>query len=210
MIIAVYFAGYSEVDNFETLIPYSTTFAGGSQDAFLSILDFDADCDGLADLTEDIIGTSSDLVDTDGDNFLDSYELIYGSDPLDDTSYPSMPQDWYDAIYEDLDGNTTLIQNLITWVDGNSTLLENVIQQLNENSTLLTQVISWLDGNHTTIETLFTYVEANATLLLSSIEDVNGNTAELDVLATLISGNIAALNSINASTLRTLMNLGKS
>lgn len=189
----VYFGGSTEADNFETIISYSDTYAGGSQDAFLAILDIDSDCDALADFTEDFIGTSPILVDSDGDNFLDGYEVRFGSDPLDETSYPSMPQNWYDAIYDDLDGNATLVQNLITWVDGNTTLLENVMLQLDANATLITEVISWLDGNSTAIENLFTYLDGNATLLMTTMDALDGNSTLIQNLLTWSAGNATLL-----------------
>ena len=82
----------------------------------------------------------------------------------------------------DLDGNATLIQNLIMWAEGNSTLLESVIQQMESNSTLLQQVIGWLDGNHSAIETLFTQLEGNATLLMKTVNALNGNSSLIENL----------------------------
>jgi len=140
-------------------------------DGFITILDIDSDFDSLPDFTEEIIGTNMFAVDSDNDNYLDSYEFYYGSDPLDSLSVPAMPQEWFDAIYVDLDGNATLIQ----------------------------QIISWMDGNHTAIETLFNYVEGNATLLLDTIAAVGENTDQLVVLAALISQNTDLLSTLNAT-----------
>ncbi len=184
----IFAAGFTDSSNLTTQFPYAST-SSGSYDGFVFILDTDQDMDGLSDNFEMCCGTNLYRIDTDFDNFLDSYEFLYGSDPLDPMDYPSMPQAWYDSIYEDLDGNATLIQNLIKWVDGNSTLLETVMQQLDDNTTLLTQVIAWLDGNHSAIETLFTQLDGNATLLLKTVNSLNGNTSLIQNLLTWSAGN---------------------
>ncbi|MBD3159515.1 MAG: hypothetical protein GF309_12045, partial [Candidatus Lokiarchaeota archaeon] len=157
---------------------------------YTNALDSDTDCDGLEDGPEvNSYGTDPDLIDTDNDNFLDGYEITYGSNATDVNDYPAMPQEWYDEIYEDLDGNATLIQNLITWSEGNATLLENVKMQLEENATLLQQVISWLDGNHTAIENLYTYLEGNATLLTKTVDNLENNATLIQNLVTWSRGN---------------------
>jgi len=189
-------AGSAYSTGFPTLNGYNETFGGGS-DGFLSIFSPDTDSDSLTDWEELYLwGTDPYVVDTDNDNFLDSYEVAFGSDPLDPMSYPVMPQAWYDAIYGDLDGNSTLIQNLITWVDGNSSLLQTVIQQLDDNATLLTQVIAWLDGNHTAIETLFTQLDGNATLLMTTVNALNGNSTLIQNLLTWSAGNATLLQNV--------------
>jgi hypothetical protein len=174
----VYFAGYTKAD-YPTVVAYNST-EGSGHDGFISILDCDSDFDYLPDFTEGVVGTCDFKVDTDNDNFLDGYEYVYGSDPLDNTSFPAIPQSWYDEIYEDLDGNATLIQNLITWSNGNWSLLETVKEQLDNNSTVLTQVISWLDGNHSAIQDLFAHLDGNATLLLETISWVDDNATMQD------------------------------
>ena len=165
----------------------------GLVDCFVAMFCLDSDSDGLSDFHEKSIGTHPDFIDTDNDNFLDGYEVEYGSNPLDPMSYPAIPQAWYDAIYEDLDGNSTLIQNLISWVDGNSSLLLDVMQQLEDNATLLTHVISWLDGNHSAIETLFTQLEGNATLLEKTVNALNGNSSLIENLVSWCNGNSSIL-----------------
>ncbi len=166
----LYVAGYTQSDDFPSIVAYNDT-RGGGDDGFVAVFDIDSDFDALPDFTEEIIGTNMFAVDSDMDNYLDSYEFYYGSDPLDSMSVPAMPQAWFDAIYVDLDGNATLIQ----------------------------QIISWMDGNHTAIETLFNYVEGNATLLLDTIAAVGENTDQLVVLAALISQNTDLLSTLNAT-----------
>ncbi len=195
----VYVAGYTSSTNFPMVDAYNATH-GGLSDCFLSVFYLDNDCDGLSDIEETYVyGTDPGKIDSDNDNFLDAYEIAYGSDPTDPMSYPAIPQAWYDEIYDDLDGNATLIQNLIDWSDGNSSLLLNVIQQLDDNATLVQQVISWLDGNHTAIETLFTYVEGNASLLLDAVYYLDANATRLEAVAALVTGNTDLISLLDTS-----------
>ena len=166
----IYVVGTTGSTNFPTIDAYSSINTGAT-DCFVSVFGEDDDGDGLSDYEEYQIGTDPHCIDTDIDNFLDEYEVEYGSNPLDPLSYPAMPHDWYIAIYKDLDGNTTLIQ----------------------------QIISWLDGNHSAIETLFRYVEGNATLLLDTVNAVDGNSAQLILLAALVTHNADALSALNAT-----------
>lgn len=193
-----YVMGFTLSPTFPVADAYDSIHSGGI-DCFIAIIAFDTDMDGLSDWAESVYGTDPSCIDTDNDNFLDGYEAGYGSDPLDPMSYPAMPQVWYEAIYEDLDGNATLIQNLIAWSNGNATLLQSVMQQLDTNATMLEQVISWLDGNHTAIQTLFTYVNGNATLLMQTITELNGNATQLELVAALATQNIERLTQLNAS-----------
>ncbi|MHA1906779.1 MAG: hypothetical protein ACW98Y_05770, partial [Candidatus Thorarchaeota archaeon] len=165
-----YIVGTTFSSNFPTADAYNSTF-GGVQDCFVSVFGDDSDNDGLSDFEEDQIGTDRHSIDTDTDNFLDGYEVKYGSDPLDPLSYPAMPEDWYDGIYTDLDGNTTLIQ----------------------------QIITWLDGNHSAIDSLFTFVEGNATLLLDTVSAVDGNSTQLNLIAALATQNADMLSALNSS-----------
>ncbi len=164
--------GYTRSSDFPAPNAYDSTL-GGTMDCFVATVpnDVDTDMDGLEDRDEAHLGTNRLCIDSDNDNFLDGYEVVYGSDPLDPLSYPGMPQSWYDAIYQDLDGNATLIQ----------------------------QVISWLDGNHTAIESLFTFLEGNATLLIQTVNAVDGNSTQLDLLAALVTQDMDALSSLNAT-----------
>lgn len=194
----VYVVGLTLSSAFPIADAYDSTHNGGI-DCFVAIIAFDTDMDGLSDWAESMYGTDPSCIDTDNDNFLDGYEVAYGSDPMDPMSYPAMPQVWYEAIYEDLDGNATLIQNLIAWSNGNATLLQSVMQQLDTNATMLEQVISWLDGNHTAIETLFTYVNGNATLLMQTVMELNSNATQLELVAALATQNSDRLALLNAS-----------
>ncbi|MHA1930364.1 MAG: DUF7948 domain-containing protein [Candidatus Thorarchaeota archaeon] len=193
---SAYFTGYSASSDFPMFNAYDASHNGG-HDCFVAKFEAeDSDMDGLSDGLEYVHGTNPYCVDTDNDNFLDGYEVEYGSDPLDPLSYPTMPQAWYNAIYEDLDGNATLIQNLLTWSDGNSTLLQTIMQQLDDNATLLIQVISWLDGNHTSIEALFTYMDGNATMLQVVIQQLNDNATLLTQVASWLDGNHTAIETL--------------
>ena len=193
---SIYVTGITQSTNYPTTRAMNPTNNGG-QDGFVTKISFyDFDMDGLTNWEELALGTDLYLIDSDNDNFLDAYEVAYGSDPLDPLSYPVMPQAWYDSIYADLDGNATLIQNLITWSDGNASLLETVMQQLENNASLLVQVISWLDGNHTSIETLFTQLDGNATLLLSAVTALDGNSSLIQNLLTWSAGNATLLQNI--------------
>jgi len=192
---SAYITGSTTSYGFPTFNAFDSTYNGGS-DCFISIVSEDSDSDGLTDWHESLYGTDRFCIDTDNDNFLDAYEVGFGSDPLDPMSYPDIPQAWYDAIYEDLDGNSTLIQNLITWSADNASLLEIVMQQLDDNSTLLTQVISWLDGNHSAIESLFTQLDGNATLLLQTVNSLNENSTLIQNLITWSNGNSTLLVSV--------------
>jgi hypothetical protein len=129
---------------------------------------FDTDYDNLSDHDEMLIyGTSPFSVDSDNDNFLDAYEVDYGSDPLDSLSYPGMPAEWY----ANLEGNATLLQ----------------------------QVITWLDGNYSAIQTLFFYLEGNASLLVSTVNALDGNATQLELVAAIATQNTALLTQMNAS-----------
>lgn len=194
----VYVSGETLSTNFPSVNAYNATYGGG-YDCFVASFYLDSDSDSLSDVHEIVIGTDPFKIDSDNDNFLDAYEVAYGSDPTDPMSYPAIPQAWYDEIYDDLDGNATLIQNLIYWSDGNSSLLLNVIQQLDDNATLVQQVISWLDGNHTAIETLFTYVGGNASLLLDAVYYLDANATRLEAVAALVTGNSDLISLLDTS-----------
>lgn len=67
----------------------------------------DTDADGLSYLDELIIGTNPTDPDSDNDGFLDGIEIIQGSDPLDEFSFPKdmdedgLPDGWEDLYFED-------------------------------------------------------------------------------------------------------------
>ena len=157
----------------------------------------DTDNDDLTNFHEILTyGTDPSSIDSDGDNFLDGYEVNYSSDPLDDKDYPPIPQDWWDIINTQLEGNATLIENLISWSNGNATLLENVISQLEQNATLLQEVIGWLDGNHTQIQQLFIYLNGNATLLNTTVKNLNWNATLIQNLISWSNGNATLLKNV--------------
>ncbi len=172
---SVFIIGNSKSSDFPTISALNSTY-GGNQDCFISIISVDSDMDSLSDWHEGLYGTNSFCIDTDNDNFLDAYEIAYGSNATDPLDYPGMPQSWYDAIYEDLDGNATLIQ----------------------------QIKDWLDGNYTAIQTLFTYVEGNATLLLDTVALVGDNTDELAIVAALATANYDWLDELNTTAIENI------
>ncbi|TFG05717.1 hypothetical protein EU538_11165, partial [Candidatus Thorarchaeota archaeon] len=190
-----YVTGYTDSSALPTELALDPSY-NGDWDAFILVTGLDSDRDGLCNLWENMIGSDPYWVDSDYDNFLDYYEFAYGSNATNPSDYPAMPQAWYDAIYEDLDGNATLIQNLITWSDGNATLLETVMLQLDQNATLLQTVISWLDGNHSAIETLFTHVAGNATLLTNTVYNLEGNASLIQNLLDWSADNATLLLSV--------------
>ncbi|MHA2248039.1 MAG: right-handed parallel beta-helix repeat-containing protein [Candidatus Hodarchaeales archaeon] len=96
------------------------------ENCFISWEKYDSDHDGLTDEQEMVNGTNPFLADTDSDNFMDGYEVIYGSDPLDNSDYPLLWKEDYDTLLMYLDGNATLLDRLITWADENTTLLKTV------------------------------------------------------------------------------------
>jgi hypothetical protein len=117
--------GYTESPNFPMKDAQNSTLGGGS-DGFVSVLSPDSDSDSLTDWYELLIGTNQYSIDSDNDNFLDGYEHAYGSDPIDPLDYPAMPQEWYDEIYEDLDGNEAQIMVLTALVSENTEFLNSL------------------------------------------------------------------------------------
>ncbi|MHA1619190.1 MAG: hypothetical protein ACTSVZ_07890, partial [Promethearchaeota archaeon] len=95
--------------------------------------------------------TSHVKVDTDDDNFLDGYEVLYGSDPTDSLDYPTMPAEWYAELTGLIGDNTDMIEVLGTWAAGNATLLETVIALAEQNTEYLSNLNSTMIGNITEI-----------------------------------------------------------
>jgi hypothetical protein len=115
-------------------------------------LETDWDSDGLSDFLEvNTYFTNPQLIDTDGDNFLDGYEVDYGSDPTDSESYPAIPEQWFESLNVLMEGNATLIQNLIDWSNGNETLLEITYALAIQNTAYLAALEGNLEGNVTEI-----------------------------------------------------------
>jgi hypothetical protein len=168
---------------------------------FFSLEENDVDHDGLTDGQEIAIGTNLFLVDTDGDNFMDGYEYTYGSDPLDSSDYPRIWKEDFDTLMMYLDGNTTLLNRVISWSEGNATRIDTLIVQLESNATLVQQVLSWLDDNVTVIEQLFTYLEGNASQLTLVVTHLEGNVTLLETVYALASGNEIYLQTLNASSI---------
>ncbi|MFQ5834129.1 MAG: hypothetical protein ACE5H4_15600, partial [Candidatus Thorarchaeota archaeon] len=120
---------YTESTDIPTVDAYDPIYDGGIADVFIAILDQDSDADGIVDWYElRVLGTDPSLVDTDGDNFLDGYEVAFGTDATDPASHPNMPQAWYLAI----ESNATLLAQVKAWLEGNATELALVREVLNE------------------------------------------------------------------------------
>lgn len=175
-------------------------FIGGNY--YYSVYEPDTDGDGLLDQIELSLGTNPSYSDTDGDHFSDGYEYDYGTDPLNQSDYPVLWEEHFNQLMIYLNGNWSLLQNVIDWSEGNSTLIDNLIIQLEENSTLLQKVIGWLDGNSTEIEDLFTYLEANATLLIEVVNDLEGNATLLATVNALATQNAEFLSQLNTTQIK--------
>ncbi|MHA1252850.1 MAG: hypothetical protein ACTSRP_22880 [Candidatus Helarchaeota archaeon] len=195
-----------EVDN--SLNPVNSTDAleDLDQDGLLNIEEYlietnplhnDTDFDGLIDGLEVFnYSTNPFNCDSDNDNFLDGYEVAYGSNPLNSSDYPIIWQEDFDKLMVLLEGNASLIQDLISWSKGNSTLLNNVINQLDENASLIQDIIIWLNGNSTEIAHLFELLNRNATLLNEVIANLNGNSSLIQTLINWSNGNSTLLNTV--------------
>jgi hypothetical protein len=156
----VYLTGSTMSDDFPTVNAYNSTY-GGDVDCFvLKLADgFDSDADGLLDWEENsVYGTDPHLIDTDFDNFLDGYEVTYGSDPLDPLDYPAIPQVWYNQLYTDLDQNSSLIQEMLQAVDYNANQILVLTALITGNTALLNSLnathLEYLEEIQTVIDTL--------------------------------------------------------
>jgi parallel beta-helix repeat protein len=94
----------------------------------------DSDRDGLSDGEEfTLLHTNPFKIDTDNDNFLDGYEVFYGSDPLNSSDFPMMPSVWFESITE--------------YYEGNMTMIETIYAIATQNTAYLTALEGNLEGN---------------------------------------------------------------
>ena len=140
---SVFITGFTYSKSFPTVNAYDFSH-NGYDDCFLSIFIEDSDADGLSDNEEAKYGTNPFCIDTDNDNFLDGYEVEYGSDPLDPMSYPSIPQAWYESIYEDLDGNASRIEFVVGLVSQNTAYLQQLNASVIGNITEIREILDQL------------------------------------------------------------------
>lgn len=142
----------------------------------------DSDGDGLTDYEEIVIyNTNYENIDTDNDNFLDGYEHEYGSNPLDPNDFPKIWQDDFNALKLYLEGNASLIQEVIDWyvqlenyMNANATLLAKVIIDIGNNATLLNTVHALATQNSDYLS------QINGTLS-NSIDDIKAIMDELGI-----------------------------
>ncbi|TFH28183.1 MAG: BspA family leucine-rich repeat surface protein [Promethearchaeota archaeon] len=143
------------------------------------LTDLDSDGDGLSDCDEiEIYNTDSRLVDTDGDNFLDGYEVAYGSDPTDPDDYPGVPADWVTEM-DTLLGEDESLSEIREWLEANVTIFENLYTLVDGNATLLLQVIDQLDGNITLLELTSALATQNTDSLSALQGNFSGNVTEI-------------------------------
>jgi len=126
---------------------------------------YDTDMDGLSDGEEFTLHTSPVKIDTDDDNFLDGYEVLYGSDPLDPLNYPIMPSEWYFEFTALLGENIALVEELWGWSNGNASLLLDLVE--------------FLDGNSTLLETTYAIAIQNVAYLSALEGNLEGNVTEI-------------------------------
>lgn len=150
-------------------------------------LEQDSDHDGLNDTEELKIGTNPLQIDTDLDNFNDGYEISYGSDPLNATDFPLLHEADFNAFLTNLEGNATLVQQLISWAEGNSTILHNLWLNAETNASLVHSLVQWSQQNATLLQDLITWSVGNASLLTNLFEWSAGN-------ATIIANLVATSN----------------
>jgi len=140
----------------------------------------DTDKDGLSDEEEFALHTNPVKIDTDDDNFLDGYEVLYGSDPLDPLDYPSMPLEWYLEFTALVGVNTALIEELWGWSNGNATLLLDMVEFLNGNSTLLETTYALAIQNVAYLSALEGNLEGNATEIRAILDELGITIGDTD------------------------------
>ena len=163
-------------------------FNQGEDSIIISIIndfEWDSDHDGLVDREEQILGTNPWKIDSDTDSFNDGYEVSYGSDPLNSSDRPLLYESEFNQLLENLDGNVTLIQQLIGWSEGNSSILDQLIFSAETNATLVQDLILWGQQNASLIQDLLVWSTGNASLIQHLVNWSAGNaTLILNLIAT--------------------------
>ncbi len=105
----------------------------------------DTDFDGLNDYEEVVdFQTNPLLIDTDKDNFLDGYEIHYGTDPNNASSYPNMPEIWFLTITQYYEGNMSMIETTYAIATQNIAYLTALNGHLEGNVTEIREILDEL------------------------------------------------------------------
>lgn len=170
-----------------SILVIDVAFNQGEDSINISIIndfEWDSDHDGLGDREEQKLGTNPWQIDSDTDSFSDGYEVSYGSDPLNSSDRPLFYEAEFNELVKNLDGNVTLIHQLISWSHGNSSILDQLILSAEKNATLVQNLFYWGQRNASLIQDLLVWSSGNASLIQHLMDWSVGN-------ATLISNLIA-------------------
>ncbi|WP_371802599.1 thrombospondin type 3 repeat-containing protein [Candidatus Lokiarchaeum ossiferum] len=182
-----------------SILVIDVAFNQGEDSINISIIndfEWDSDHDGLGDREELRLGTNPRQIDSDTDSFSDGYEVSYGSDPLNSSDRPLLYEAEFNELVENLDGNVTLIHQLISWSHGNSSILDQLILSAEKNATLVQNLFYWGQRNASLIQDLLVWSSGNASLIQHLMDWSVGN-------ATLISNLIASSDTETIQNLQT-------
>jgi len=173
----------------------------------------DLDDDGVVDRDEILVyRTDRLIVDTDNDNFLDGYEISFGTDPLNATDFPCMWQSDFDYLLSLLDGNATLLLSLVGQVQNDAARIEALELAIEGNASLVADLSAWLSGNATILSDVIADVDGNATRLDTLWNMFLGLNGSVDDLASWMDGNASLIDDLithvggNASLVADLFN----